>query len=208
MDIFAFIHTPDPTKVKIVEREQNDDEPLLLQITVGRTIPLLPVTPDRVESSKGDANIQLVSEATDTVAEDLAPLQPRRQRKRKIMVVDAGEASHPPKKLREDHGTPSGPSVVGKSRSAVQSLLARAVLNADVKGEALPTLTFVTSSISTTPESEGGDHTDSVVRHNLRTIGASQSFVIPSDSSHHYGPTIAKAEVDSLARFSIPLMTT
>ncbi|GKD50891.1 hypothetical protein Tco_1279867, partial [Tanacetum coccineum] len=30
MDIFAFIRTPDPTKVKIVKREQNEDEPLLL----------------------------------------------------------------------------------------------------------------------------------------------------------------------------------
>ncbi|GJU35673.1 hypothetical protein Tco_1184027 [Tanacetum coccineum] len=50
MDIFAFIHTPDPTKVKIVEREWNEDEPRLLDTTIGRTIPLLPVAPDRVES--------------------------------------------------------------------------------------------------------------------------------------------------------------
>nr|GEY67300.1 hypothetical protein [Tanacetum cinerariifolium] len=40
----------DPTKVKIVERERVEDEPLLLQTTVGRTIPLLPVTPDRTDS--------------------------------------------------------------------------------------------------------------------------------------------------------------
>ncbi|GKF82510.1 hypothetical protein Tco_0244166, partial [Tanacetum coccineum] len=96
--------------------------------------------------SGGDANIQLVSEATDIVAENVSPLQPRRQRKGKTMVVDASEASHPPKKLREDH--------------------------------AIPTFPFVTSSVSTTPEREGRDHTDSM------------------------------AEVDSLARSSIPLMTT
>ncbi|GKE92596.1 hypothetical protein Tco_1573691 [Tanacetum coccineum] len=150
----------------------------------------------------------LVNEATDTVAEDVAPLQPRRQRKRKTVVVDAGEASHPPKKLKMDHETPSRPSVAGKSRSVVQRLLARAVLNADVRGGAIPTLPFVTSSVSATPEREGGDHTDSMVGHNLRTIGVSQRFVISSDSSHHSGPTIAEAEVDSLARSSIPLMTT
>ncbi|GJT68488.1 hypothetical protein Tco_1019968 [Tanacetum coccineum] len=208
MDIFAFIHIPDPTKVKIVERERNEDEPLLLQTTVGRTVPLLPVAPDRAKSSGGDANIQLVNKATDTVAEDVAPLQPRRQRKRKTMVVDAGEASHPPKKLRMDHETPSGRSVAGKSRSVVHRLLAGAVLNADVRGGVIPTLPFVTSSVSAMLEREGGDHIDSVVGHNLCTIGASQRFVISSDSSHHSGPTIAEAEVDSLARSSIPLMTT
>ncbi|GKD63787.1 hypothetical protein Tco_1305895 [Tanacetum coccineum] len=155
-DIFAFIHTPDPTKVKIVEWEQNEDETLLLQTTVGRTVPLLLVAVDRTESeleasvdklfnnggsgnktkqggSAGNgrgADIQLVSKATDTVAEDVAPLQPRRQRKRKTVVVGAGEASHPLRKLREDHGTPGGPSVAGKSWSTVQKLLAGAVLNA------------------------------------------------------------------------------
>ncbi|GJV64088.1 hypothetical protein Tco_1474916, partial [Tanacetum coccineum] len=144
MDIFPLIHTPDPTKVKIIEREQNEDEPLLLQTKFGRTVPLFLVVPDHAESkleasvdklfdkggsgnqtehrgftgSGGGADIQLVSEATDTVAEDVAPLQPR----------------------------------PGKSRSAVQRLLAGAVLNADVKGEAIPTLPFMTSSVSATLE--------------------------------------------------------
>ncbi|GKD08489.1 hypothetical protein Tco_1188174 [Tanacetum coccineum] len=126
----------------------------------GTTVPLLSVAPDRAESeleasvdklfdeggsgnqteqggsagSGRGADIQLVSEATDIVAEDVAPLLPRRQRKRKIVVVGAGEASHPPKKLMEDHRTPSEPSIAGKSRSAVQRLLVGAVLNTDVRG--------------------------------------------------------------------------
>ncbi|GKE52049.1 hypothetical protein Tco_1487205, partial [Tanacetum coccineum] len=45
---------------------------------------------------------------------------------------------------------------------AIQRLLAGAALNAEVKGEAVPTLPFVTSSVSAMPEHEGGDHTDSV----------------------------------------------
>ncbi|GKF24935.1 hypothetical protein Tco_0080829, partial [Tanacetum coccineum] len=45
----------------------------------------------------------------------MAPLQPRRQRKHKTVVVDAGEPSHPAKKLRDDHGASNGPSVAGKS---------------------------------------------------------------------------------------------
>nr|GEX25415.1 reverse transcriptase domain-containing protein [Tanacetum cinerariifolium] len=144
MDLFAFIHTPDPTKVKVVERERVKDEPLLLQTTIGRTVPLLLVMPDRADNEletsidkmfdEGDSgsqagkvdsmgvgegtNVQPVTEATDIVTEDVAPLQPKRQRKRKIVVADAGGSSHPPQKLREDHGTPSRPSVAGKSRSA------------------------------------------------------------------------------------------
>ncbi|GJY03020.1 hypothetical protein Tco_0361172 [Tanacetum coccineum] len=120
------------------------------------------------------------------VVEVVAPVQPRRQGKRKFVVVDAGGASHPLKKLREDHGT---------------------LDNAEVGVAAIPTLPFVTESVSSMPGREVGDHTDSVAEPNLRTIGASQRFVISSDSSHHSGPTIAEAEVDSLARSSVPIMT-
>ncbi|GJY39263.1 hypothetical protein Tco_0425627 [Tanacetum coccineum] len=205
MDIFALIHTPDPTKVKVVERERIEARVDKLFDKGGSG------NQAKQEDSAGvgeGANIQPVTEATDTVAEDVAPLQPRRQRKRKIVVVDAGEASHPPKKLREDYGTPSGAWVGGKSRSAVQRLLAGAVLNAEVRGEPIPTLPFVASSVSATPRREGGDHTDSVSGPNLHTIGASQRFVISSDSSHHFGTNVAEAEVDSLIRYSTPVMTT
>ncbi|GJY67939.1 hypothetical protein Tco_0470921 [Tanacetum coccineum] len=150
MDIFTFIHTSDPTKVKIVERERNEDESLLLQTGVDRMVPLLLVAPDRAGSELeasvdrlfddggsgnqteqggstgigGDANIQLVSEAADIVAKDVAPLQPRRQRK--------------------------------------------------TVGEAIPTLSFITSSVSGTLEREGGDHTDFMVLHS------------PDEDCHYY----------------------
>ncbi|GKD87653.1 hypothetical protein Tco_1358807, partial [Tanacetum coccineum] len=233
MDLLAFIRIADPTKVKVGERQHAEDEPKLLDSTIGRVVPLLPVALNRPESeletrvdrlfeeggsgnqteqgnSTGGgqgADIQLVSEATYIVVEDVAPLQPRRQRKQKTVVVDVGESSHPAKKLREDHETPSRTSVGGKSMSAVQQLLVGAVLNADVRGEAIPTLPFVTSSVSTTPEREGGDHTDSVAGTNLRTVSAPQRFVISSDSSHHFGANVAEAEVDSLVRSSVPIMT-
>ncbi|GJS93902.1 hypothetical protein Tco_0800870 [Tanacetum coccineum] len=93
-----------------------------------------------------------------------------------------------------------------KSRSSLQRLLAVVVLNAEVRGEVVPTLPFVTSFVSATPEREGGDHTESVTRHNLRTIGAPQRFVISSYSSHHSGANVAEAEVDSLARSSVLVM--
>ncbi|GKC91367.1 hypothetical protein Tco_1152016, partial [Tanacetum coccineum] len=100
------------------------------------------------------------------------PQESRRQGKRKSVIVDAGGASHHPKKLRKDHGTPSVTSVGGKSRSMLQRLFARAMLNAEVGVTDAPTLPFVATSISTTLECEDGDHTDSVAELNLRTIGA------------------------------------
>ncbi|GKF17381.1 hypothetical protein Tco_0062299, partial [Tanacetum coccineum] len=151
--------------------------------------------------------IHFVSEAVETTIEDVAPLQPRRQKKQNTMVVDAGEPSHPAKKLRGDHSTPGGPSVAGKSRSAVQRLLAGALLNPKVGIAALPTLPFVTSTLSDTPEHEGGDHTDSVTGAYLRTISAPQRFVISSDSSYHSGANVAEAEVDYFVMSSISMMT-
>ncbi|GJU96095.1 hypothetical protein Tco_1320851 [Tanacetum coccineum] len=205
MDLLAFIHAPDPTKVKFVERERNDAsvDKLFDEGGSGNQTE----QGDSVSGGRG-VNIQQVNEATDTIVEDVAPLQPRRQRKRKTVVADASEASHPPKKLRGDHGTPNGPSAGGKPKSALQRLLVGAVLNAEVGVGAVSTLPFVTSSVSTTPERKGGDHTNSVAGLNLRTIGASQRFVIYSDSSHHSGTNVAEAEVDSLVRSIVPIITT
>ncbi|GJY69303.1 hypothetical protein Tco_0472285 [Tanacetum coccineum] len=207
MDFFAFIHTPDPIKVKIVEQERNEDDPLLLATTIGRTVPLLPVVPDRAESEL-EASIDRLFDEGGSVVEVVAPMQPRCQGKRKFMVVDANGASHPPKKLKKDHGTLGRTSIGGKSHSAIKRLLARAVLNAEVRVAAIPTLSFVTAFVSSTLEREARDHIDSMAEPNLRTIGSSQRLVISSDSSHHSGPTIAEAEVDSLARSSVPIMTT
>ncbi|GKA67794.1 hypothetical protein Tco_0767711 [Tanacetum coccineum] len=106
MDFLSFIRTADPTKVIIGERQRTKGKPKLLDITVGRVVPLLPVAPARTEgeleasvdklfdeegsgnqTEQGDsvtggegADIQLVSEGVDAVAEDVAPLQPRRQK--------------------------------------------------------------------------------------------------------------------------------
>nr|GFA88182.1 hypothetical protein [Tanacetum cinerariifolium] len=75
-----------------------------------------------------------------------------------------------PKKLRKDHGTPSGTYIGGKFWSALQRLLAGAVLNTKVDVATIHTLPFVTASVSTSLEHEGRDHTNSVVDLNPRTI--------------------------------------
>ncbi|GJZ78033.1 hypothetical protein Tco_0642705 [Tanacetum coccineum] len=126
MDFLSFIQTVDPTKVRVGERQRAEDEPKLLDTTIGRVVPLLPIAHAHADSEldasvdklfdeggsgnlaeQGDSasgghvvGIPLVSEAAEIVVEDVAPLQPRRQRKRKTVLPDAGGPSHPTKKLR------------------------------------------------------------------------------------------------------------
>nr|GEV17561.1 hypothetical protein [Tanacetum cinerariifolium] len=104
MDLFAFVHASDPTKVRVVEREQEVDEPRLLDTIVGHTVPQLLAAPDcadskieasverlfdeggsgtqteQGDSAKGgpDADIQPVVEAANIVTEDPAPARLRR----------------------------------------------------------------------------------------------------------------------------------
>ncbi|GKD69969.1 hypothetical protein Tco_1324059, partial [Tanacetum coccineum] len=141
---------------EVGERQRAEGEPRLLETTVGRVVPLLPVAPARSSSDLEASVDKLFDEGgADTIVEDVAPVQPRRPKKRKTVVVDSGEPSHPAKKLRDDHDAPTGPSVAGKSRSTIQRLLFGAVLNPEVA--ALPTQPFVTSSLSVTSEHEGAN---------------------------------------------------
>ncbi|GJU41577.1 hypothetical protein Tco_1194534 [Tanacetum coccineum] len=104
------------------------------------------------------------------------------------------------KKLRSNHGTSSGAASAGKSPTVLKQLLSSSILNVESGVEAVATLPFVTSSVSATPEHESGAPTDSITGLNLRTIGASERFVISSDSSHHSNTNVPGAEGDSLIR--------
>ncbi|GJR50747.1 hypothetical protein Tco_1401268 [Tanacetum coccineum] len=202
MDLFSFIRTANPTKVRVGERQRAEGELKLLDTTVGCVVPLLPVAPARTSSEleasvdmlfdeggsggqteQGDSSsgghgvgISQVSETAEIVTEDAFLMQPKRQRKRKTIVSDAVGPSHPPKKLREDYKALTGPSVAGKSMFHSR-------------------------------ERESEDQTDSMVGANIRTITAPPRFVISSDSSYHSGANIAEAKVDTFVRPSISLMT-
>nr|GEZ95839.1 hypothetical protein [Tanacetum cinerariifolium] len=109
-------------------------------------------------------------------------------------------------KLRDDYGAPGGPIVGGKYQSLIHRLFFGAVQNAEVRGGIMPTLTFVSFSVSITPEREEGDHIELLAGANLQAIGAPQRFIISSDSSNHSGVNIAEAEVDSVVRTSMPII--
>nr|GFA06418.1 hypothetical protein [Tanacetum cinerariifolium] len=66
--------------------------------------------------------------------------------------------------------------------------------NVEVGVAGMSTLPMVTSSVSATPEHESGTPPDSIIGLNVRTIGASERFVIFSDSFHHSSTHASEAE--------------
>ncbi|GKA25347.1 hypothetical protein Tco_0711456 [Tanacetum coccineum] len=185
-----------------------------LDSTIGRVVPLLPVAPARAEgdleasvdrlfdeggnTNQGDSDasggrndvIEPVTDVEDIAAENVTAQRPKRQRKKRPAVT-------------------VGVATGGKSPSIIKELLASSILNAEAGVTAVATLPFITSSISATPECEGGYPTDSVSEPNLRTIGPTERFVISSDSSHHSSINASGAEVDSIIRYVVlpPMMT-
>nr|GEV16128.1 hypothetical protein [Tanacetum cinerariifolium] len=175
MDLLSFIRTDDPMKVRIAERERGVDEPALLETTVWRVVPLLPVAP-ACSSNELEASVdRLFGSGKQAEQGDFPGVgHGETSKEKKTTVADASGPSYPPKKFREDHGAEGELSVAGNSRSEVQRLIAGAVLNAEVRGDPIPTLPFVTSSVSATPKRADEGPTDFTAGLDLRTIGAPQ----------------------------------
>nr|GEW62887.1 transposase (putative), gypsy type [Tanacetum cinerariifolium] len=167
MDILVFIYTLDPTKVKVVEQERKDDEPWLLKTTVGRIVPLLPVAPGRGESELDASVDKLFDKGGSGIQTEQEDFAGGVKRKRKTIVADAGGLSHPSKKLREDHETPSGAFVGGKS---------------SVRVKVTSTFPFVTSFVSATPKREGEEaEVDSFARPSVPVITAATAITSTAD---------------------------
>ncbi|GKC16183.1 hypothetical protein Tco_1012965, partial [Tanacetum coccineum] len=66
MDLLAFIRTADPTKVKIGERQRAEDEPKLLDSTVGRVVLLLTIAPNHSEGELNASVDKLFDEGSST----------------------------------------------------------------------------------------------------------------------------------------------
>ncbi|GKE95069.1 hypothetical protein Tco_1579924, partial [Tanacetum coccineum] len=200
MDLSVFIHVLDPTKLKTIERERAEGEAKLLETIVGRTVSLLLIVPAHAEEELEANTVTVV----DTVVENVAIKKTRRQKKKRYATADMGKASHPVKNLKSDHGTVSGSTTGGKSPSVLKRLLVGVVLNEKVGIAAVPTLPFITTSISTMPEHDVHDHTDSISGLNLCNVEPSKRFVVISDSSHHSCTYAIDAEVESCTRSLTP----
>ncbi|GJQ98952.1 hypothetical protein Tco_0521937 [Tanacetum coccineum] len=187
MDLLAFIHVADPTKVKVGEREHTEEEARLLDSTVGRVVLLLPIAPDHADSELEASVEKLFDESggadqgdsaaaaggQETKAEIVAGVRfvdeknvvaekPKHPRKKRQAVTDASGSSHPLKKAIE------------------RSWNFNSILNVESGVEDVATLPFVTSFVSTTPEHDSGVPADSITGLNHCTIGASErSAVVP-----------------------------
>ncbi|GKA62297.1 hypothetical protein Tco_0761816 [Tanacetum coccineum] len=135
MNLFAFIHHVDPTKVRIGEREVREGEVLLLELTHDRVVPLAGV------NDQENANVQGVRD--DNVNEGV---------KKRRKADGASGSNHPPKKLRADHGASGyvGASTGEKSLAAIQDLFEQSTLNVEVGVITVATVPFVTSSVTPT----------------------------------------------------------
>ncbi|GKB49006.1 hypothetical protein Tco_0899759 [Tanacetum coccineum] len=180
MDLSAFIHVMDLTEVKVAERERAEGEAKLLDSTVGRVVPLLPVALARAKSELeasveklfdeggsteqgdsatgggNDAEIELVTGVENIAAENVIAERPKHPHKKRPAVMDACGSFHPPKKLIGDYGTSSGAATGSKSLSILKDLLASSILNVEVGVMVVAILPLVISSVSATQERESG----------------------------------------------------
>nr|GEY83792.1 hypothetical protein [Tanacetum cinerariifolium] len=202
MGLFAFIQVPDPTKVKVGERECAEEEAKLLYFTIGRVDLLLPVAPARSENEleasverlfdegcsadQVDSAVDVGQEVETGIAtgvriiaeENVVVERPKRPRKKRQAATDASSSSHPPKKLK------------GTTELPVRQL-------------------FMVNLLSATPEHESGAPANSIIGFNIRTIGASKRFVISLDSSRHSSTHASEAKGDSIIKSDVvPLVIT
>ncbi|GJY97814.1 alanine--tRNA ligase [Tanacetum coccineum] len=210
MDLNAFIRTADPHKVRVVERARAKNERPIVTVAKHRTVTLLPTSVVRssgelsasverefvgdasvgdggdqgFDSIGGQGNVEPTVPVTEPVETEI-PVPKRSKKKRATRESERmPAASHQPKRLRADYGTTGGYATRGKSPSVLNKLLQDSRLMVEQGVPALPTLPFITSSVTASPLEEGGDHTDS-------TTGAKS----------------ADPEVDSLVRSAAPIMT-
>ncbi|GJV28042.1 hypothetical protein Tco_1384490 [Tanacetum coccineum] len=188
MDLNAFIRTADPRKVRIVERARAENEGPIVTVAKHRTVTLLPTSVVR-PSGELSASVEreFVRDASVGGGGDEEALA------FPLLVVP--------------YLSVSSPSVLNSWLQDLNRLLQDSRLMVEQGVPALPTLPFITSSVTASPLEEGGDRTDSVTGPSLRTVGPSARFVVLSDSSHHSGAKSADPKVDSLVRSAAPVMT-
>ncbi|GKB18165.1 hypothetical protein Tco_0852088 [Tanacetum coccineum] len=233
INLNAFIRIADPRKVRIVERPRAENERPIVTVAKHRTVTLLPTSMVRssgelsasverefagdasvgdgrdqgFDSAAGQDNVEPSVPATEPVEAEIP--RPKRSKKKRVIYDSEGlpVTSHPSKRLKADYGTTGGSVTGGKCPSVLNRLLQDSRLMVEQGVSALPTLPFITSSVTASPLEEGRDRTDSVTGPSLQTIGPSARFVVLSDSSHHSGAKSADPEFDSLVRSASLVMT-
>nr|GEV29667.1 hypothetical protein [Tanacetum cinerariifolium] len=181
IDLFAFITHAGPTKVRIEEREVDEERFCCFS--------------DQTEQAEHVINVGGFDVMVDDEVQAIVVDKPRRVRKKRKVANGASGSGLPPKKLREDHGTSSiSANTGGKSVATLQSLLEESTLPVKVGVAAAATMPFVTSSV--TP--------DSIFRTRPWTRHPAKRFVISLDSSHDINADATDDEVTFAIRSSMP----
>ncbi|GJS33525.1 hypothetical protein Tco_0531907 [Tanacetum coccineum] len=185
IDLFAFIHHSDPTKVRVKERNLAEREVKLLKMTEGHTVPLNPLVTaasrnngdniDKIFYKGDDANQEHLVEKDDDVLEEVVDEKAKKSQKRRATRGVSG-SDYPPKKLRDDY-QPLPLPTRGKSLSTLRKMIPKGfAIPSDAMGSV--DTTFVT------PASDVGPM-DSLSGLNLPTRPPYERYVISSGSSHH-----------------------
>nr|GEY71818.1 hypothetical protein [Tanacetum cinerariifolium] len=165
----------DPTKVKVGEREHVEGEARLLDSTVGRVVPLLPVALARTKSELEASMERLFDEGGSADQGD--------------SVVDSGQKAESEMATGVrivadenvgDHGASSKAATSGKSPVVLRELLARSMLNVKAGVATVATLPMVISSVSATPKHENSSHHSSTNAAEVRIDSFVRSVTPPS----------------------------
>nr|GEX15967.1 hypothetical protein [Tanacetum cinerariifolium] len=193
-----------------MEDQRNEFAPYPLPPQEGNMNGWLPDDANDSDLESTTCNQPMIMTMEDTVtgvkivvAKDVTAEKPKRPRKKRQAITDASGLSYPPKKLRGDYEASGEVATIGKSPSALRELLASSMLYVEAGVAAVVTLPMVTSSVFATPEHKSCAPANSITGANLRTIGASEKFVISSDSSHHSGTNASGAKDDSIIRSDV-----
>ncbi|GJY18431.1 hypothetical protein Tco_0389922 [Tanacetum coccineum] len=157
MDLFDFIHHVDPTKLRIGERQIEEGQVPLLKSTKGRVIPFTGGNEqgDQNDNVEDAGSHNLNEEGGNAEQENHFEGDDRVGQDDNIVVDDDVQAAVADK-----------PKGTRKKRK-------------DAGGVSATTVPFVTSSVTLTPEHEGGGHIDSVSGPNLQTQYPAGRSLIP-----------------------------
>nr|GEW52811.1 hypothetical protein [Tanacetum cinerariifolium] len=181
--------------------EAQDGEIPLLELTKDRVVPLAGVY-DRGNANAQDARNDDVNEGVNDVAE-----AGQAERGDRVMDIEGIEiVADDEIQAIEDHGTSgdAGASVAGKSLAALQGLLEMSTLAAEFGATTAAIVPFVMSSVTPTPEHEGGRGEDSATGSIIRTRPTLERFVVLIDSSYYSGTNAVDDEATFIVRSSVP----
>ncbi|GJS92966.1 gypsy type transposase [Tanacetum coccineum] len=153
MDLNAFIRTADPRKVRIIERARAENERPIVTVAKHRTVTLLPTSVVR-SSGEFSASVEreFVGDASVGDGGDQG-----------FDSVGGQDNAKPTVPVETEVPIPKRSKKKRVTRGSERMLLQDSRLSVEQGVPALPTLPFITSTVTPSPLEDGGDRTDSAL---------------------------------------------